>query len=435
MGKKSWFKIQQRDKAKYRDPNRGGFQKDALKSSKSLLLPVFLVLFVDNFGYSLVFNMLGPMVLKAEYGMMAASISVHVKNAILALVFGIFPLAQFFAAPLIGDFGDIYGRKKAFYLSLSGMTLGFTLSAWAIVDHNIVFFLFSRLLTGLFAGNMGVCMASIADLSPDEGVRGKNFSTVTALFGISWVAAMVLGGYVATPKLLGSFGPVFAFLFTALLTLINFFLILLLFKDTAPKSGGKSFHFWKGGENIKEMLHLNGSKLYFFVYFLWSLGWVIAVQWYPPYSIEVYQASVASFTSWYVVMGILWILGASFAKYTLFNKYKSVNIGLFGFGAMTICLFLMQPMGTFFLFSLFFVLGAFFSPLAMSSSLNLISVSASEKVQGKIMGISQSLQSISFVLVSTIAFLVSIDTLSILFYFAAVISLAGFILLFYKAKK
>ena len=379
--------------------------------------------------------MLGPILLKTEYGMMAASISVHLKNAILALVFGIFPLAQFFSAPLIGDFADIYGRKKGFYLSLLGMTVGFTISAWAIFDHNIVLFFFSRLLTGLFAGNMGICMASIADLSPDESVRGKNFSTVTALFGISWVAAMVVGGYVATPKVLGSFGPVFAFLFTALLTLINFFLILLMFKDTAPKSGVKSFRFWKGVENIKEMLHLKGSKLYFFVYFLWSLGWVIAVQWYPPYSIEVYQASVASFTNWYIVMGVLWILGAFFTKYTLFSKYKSVNIGLFGFGSMTVCLFLMQSMGTFALFSLFFVLGAFFSPLAMGSSLNLISLSASENVQGKIMGISQSLQSISFVFVSAIAFLVSIDALSILFYFAAVISLAGFILLFYKAKK
>jgi hypothetical protein len=68
----------------------------------------------------------------------------------------------------------------------------------------------------------------------------------------------------------------------------------------------------------------------------------------------------------------------------------------------------------------------------MSSSLNLISFSAERRVQGKIMGLSQSMQSSAFVLVSFIAFLVSLYTISILFYFAASISALGLILLIYK---
>ena len=406
-----------------------------MKNAKYLLLPIFLVVFIDNFGYALVFNMLGPMLLKTEYGMMAASTSVHLRNAILALIFGVFPLAQFFAAPLIGEFADIYGRKKAFTISLLGMTLGFCLSAWAIFLHSVAGFFLSRLLTGLFAGNIGICMASIADLSPDERVRGKNFSTVTALFGISWVAAMVLGGYIANPKVLGYLGPVYAFLFVGILTLINFFLILGMYKETAPKRFSQKFYFWQGIENIMETLILKESKVYFIAYFLWSLGWVIAVQWYPAYSIEVFQASVSSFSTWYILMGMTWILGSLFAKHYLFNKYSTIHIGMFGFAAMTMSLFLMQWMGIFTLFSIFFVIGSFFSVFAMIASLNLIYLSATNKVQWKIMGISKSIQSFAFVLVSAIAFLVSIYALSILFYFAAFISLAGLGMLFYQAKK
>ncbi|MCH9812239.1 MFS transporter, partial [bacterium] len=125
-----------------------------MKLSKYLLFPVFLIVFVDNFGYSLVFNLLSPLLLKPEYGMMAAATSVHLKNAMLALTFGIFPLGQFFSAPLIGEFADIHGRKNAFYLSLFGMTIGFLLSAWAIAVQSIWFLFFSRLVTGIFAGNI-----------------------------------------------------------------------------------------------------------------------------------------------------------------------------------------------------------------------------------------------------------------------------------------
>jgi DHA1 family tetracycline resistance protein-like MFS transporter len=403
-----------------------------LKVSKYLLFPVFLIVFVDNFGYALVFNLLSPLLLKPEYGMMGAATSVHLKNAMLALTFGIFPLGQFFAAPIIGEFADIHGRKKAFYISLLGLTVGFVLSAWAIALHSIWFLFFSRLLSGVFAGNISICMASIADLSVDEKVRGKNFSMVTALFGVSWVAAMIVGGYIGNPRLMGHFGPVFAFLFSAGLSLLNLIILIFMFKDTAPKHSDVKFRLGQGITNIKETLLLKPTRIFFAIYFAWSLGWVIAVQWYPSFSMEVFGASVYEFTFWFMVMGITWTLGAFFAKHFLFNRFSSLVVGIIGFGMMTLCLLIMQFTFIFTLFSILFGIAAFFSVFAMSSSLNLISTAAPADIQGKVMGLSQSAQSIAFVFVSTIAFLVSIYTISILFYFAAGISALGLALLLYK---
>jgi DHA1 family tetracycline resistance protein-like MFS transporter len=405
-----------------------------VKSSKHLLLPIFLIVFIDNFGYSLVFNILGPLLLKPEYGMILPSLSVHQKNALLALIFGVFPLAQFFAAPLIGDVADIYGRKKAFIVSLLGLSLGFFFSALSIFIHSVTFLCFSRFFTGAFAGNIGICMAAIADLSEDEKERGRNFSMVTLLFGLSWVAAMVVGATLANPKFLGIFAPAYVFILGGALTLTNLFLVLSIFKDFSPKSLFKRFTLLKGLVNIKETILLKSSRAFFAIYFLWSLGWVMTVQWYPAYSIEMFQESSAFFSTWYVIMGFFWILGGGVAKFYLFSRYKTMNIGLFGFGFLTCSLFLMSLMGTFFLFSTFFIGASFFSVIGMSASLNLISLSASEKVQGKIMGFSQSIQSLSFVLVSTIAFLLSVSTVSILFAFSALFTLCAFGLLIYKKK-
>ena len=403
-----------------------------MKISKYLLFPVFLVVFVDNFGYSLVFNLLSPLLLKPEYGMMAASTSVHLKNAMLALTFGIFPLGQFFAAPIIGEFADIHGRKNAFYISLVGLTVGFLLSAWAIALHSIWFLFFSRLVSGVFAGNISICMASIADLSIDEKERGKNFSMVTALFGVSWVLAMIIGGYVGNPRLMGHFGPVFAFLFSAGLSILNIIFLIFMFKDTTPKLPQTKFRLGQGIVNIKETLMLKPTRIFFAIYFAWSLGWVIAVQWYPSFSMEVFGASIYQFTTWFMIMGITWTLGAFFAKHFLIGRFSTLTVGVIGFAMMTLCLLVMQFIGNFTLFSILFSIAAFFAVFAMSSSLNLISMAAPREVQGKIMGLSQSAQSIAFVFVSTIAFLVSIYTISILFYFAAGISALGLILLLYK---
>ncbi|MCH9617082.1 MAG: hypothetical protein SP1CHLAM9_03880 [Chlamydiia bacterium] len=373
--------------------------------------------------------------MKPEYGMMGAATSVHLKNAMLALTFGIFPLGQFFAAPMIGEFADIHGRKKAFYLSLLGLTAGFLLSAWAIALHSIWLLFFSRLLSGIFAGNISICMATLADLSVDEKMRAKNFSMVTALFGVSWVAAMIVGGYIGNPRLMGHFGPVFAFLISTALSFLNLIILIFMFKDTAPRHPDTKFRIGQGLVNIKQVLLLKPTRIFFAIYFAWSLGWVIAVQWYPSFSMEVFNASVYEFTSWFLIMGITWTLGAFFAKYFLINKCSTLTVATIGFGAMTLCLLIMQFIPSFTIFSILFGIAAFFAVFAMSSSLNLISTAAPADVQGKIMGLSQSAQSIAFVLVSTIAFLVSIYTISILFYFSAAISALGFALLLYKQAR
>ena len=396
------------------------------------LLPVYLVVLVDNFGYSLLFNLLGPLLLKPEYGLMAAATSIHFKNAMLALIFGIFPLAQFFAAPLIGEFADIHGRKKAFVLSLLGIVLGFVLSAISIMIQSVWLLLFSRLVTGLFAGNICVCMAAIADLSADEKTRGKNFSMLTAVYGVSWISAMMVGGYLAHPNLFGDFGPAFAFLFSAFLTFVTLVMLLFMYGDTAPKVEQPRFEFARGIQNIKHVLLMRESRVYFAVFFSWSLSWIMAIQWYPPYSMEVYGVGIYSFTTWYIVMGVTWVLGSLFSRYYLTENLRAITGSLLGFGVMTLCLLVMQLSSSFIIFSILFSAASFFSVFAMSSSLNLVSLSAPADVQGKMMGLTQSAQSVAFVCASTLAFFVTLYTISVLFYFVFIVSLIGFLLLLYK---
>lgn len=404
----------------------------AIKTTKLTLLSVFFVVFIDNFGYSLVFNLLGPLLLVPEYGMISQGISVHIKNILLAVIFGIYPLAQFFTAPILGELADKFGRKKALFVSLLGLIVGFSFSAAAIFMKSVWFFFFSRLWSGAFAGNISICMATIADVSKDEKERGKNFSLVTAIFGMSWIIAMVVGGYLGNPELVGRNGPGYIFLATAIMTFGAFFFVCNCFTETFDLHEDIPFSFSLAIANIKEAIAFRTTRVYFLIYGFWSIGWVMAVQWFPAYSMEVFHESIVMFTSWYLLQGVFWTLGAFFAKYVLIPRLRTISVAFLGFSFMTILVIAMQFVSSYGIFGALFCLASFFAVFSMSSSLTLISMYAPKQIQGKVMGLSQSVQSMSFVLISMITFVLSMITISYLFMIAGLICLIPTVIL---AKK
>ena len=48
---------------------------------KSSLLPVYFVLFLDNFGFAVIFATFGPLFQNADYGMVTAQMSSAVRNS------------------------------------------------------------------------------------------------------------------------------------------------------------------------------------------------------------------------------------------------------------------------------------------------------------------------------------------------------------------
>lgn len=161
---------------------------------KDTLLPVYFVLFLDNFGFAVIFATFGPLFHNPEYGMVSAEMSAGLRNVMLAYSFIVFPLGQFFGSPFLGDIADQFGRKKAFYITIGGTTLGHIFTGIFISTNSFFLLILSRLLTGFFAGNLSICLASIADLSPDERSRSKNFAMIVIVTGISWMIAMLMGG-------------------------------------------------------------------------------------------------------------------------------------------------------------------------------------------------------------------------------------------------
>ncbi len=370
-----------------------------VKNRKSFFSVLFVIA-LDNLGFGLPFILFAPLMLDPKYGMLPVEMPYETRTLFLGLLFGAFPLTQLFGAPIFGDFADFYGRKKALYATILGTAIGYILSAIAVVFYNLPLLFFSRLLTGFFAGNQSVCVAAIADLSPTEKERSKNFGYMTVALGLGWPLAMFAGGYLSDPDRSAYFGPSVPFILAFLLSLINFYIVKRCFIETHEVKGRVYFNWLKGIHHIKEAFLLKGVRILFVVMLCWVFGWVLPNQWLGAYMILKFQATQEMITWAMVTNGITWTLGGLFLNPLLIKHFSSritTAIGLI----FSITFILISNMATNFMpFMLLFATAALTASIIYSNTLNLISIHAKESLQGAMMGLSQSVMSFGFVLMS-----------------------------------
>jgi len=145
---------------------------------KHRLAIIFFVVLVDMLSFSVVLPLL-PYLAK----------SLDASLVQIGLLTAMYPLAQFFGAPILGRLSDRYGRKPILLVSISGTVLGFIVLATA--QWLPVLFL-GRLLDGLTGGNISVAQAYISDVTSAED-RGKALGLIGAAFGLGFILGPVTG--------------------------------------------------------------------------------------------------------------------------------------------------------------------------------------------------------------------------------------------------
>ncbi len=163
----------------------------------SRLLTIFLIVFVDLLGFSLILPQL------AYYAE-----SFGATQAITGLLVASYAAAQLIGAPLLGRLSDRLGRRPVLLLSVGGTILGFLLLGFAPALGKslapllgfasagpliIAILFFSRLLAGLTGGSITVAQAYISDVT-DEQNRAKGLGLLGAAFGLGFIIGPAAGG-------------------------------------------------------------------------------------------------------------------------------------------------------------------------------------------------------------------------------------------------
>ncbi len=192
----------------------------------SRLLTIFIIVFVDLLGFSLILPLL-PYYAE-QYG---------ASPFIVGLLVASYAAASLVGSPILGRLSDRYGRRPVLLLSVFGTLVGFLFlglaapigeglanliapSAANIFVLGVLFF--ARILDGVTAGNITVAQAYISDVT-DEKNRAKGLGLIGAAFGLGFIIGPAIGGLLSKT----SYGlPAFVAAGVATLNLIQIFFLL-----------------------------------------------------------------------------------------------------------------------------------------------------------------------------------------------------------------
>jgi MFS transporter, DHA1 family, tetracycline resistance protein len=184
-------------------------------------LPVFLIVLVDVLGLTMLIPLL------PFYAQTFGATEVQV-GALMA----VYAACSLVAGPPLGALSDKYGRKPVLLVSQLGTFLGLIMLAYA-PSLWIVFL--SRIIDGATAGNITVAQAFIADVTRPAD-RAKKFAIIGISFGIGFLI-----GPAATSFIAAAFGDRAAILAAAGLSFLSIVTTLLLLpmhpQRPAPEPG------------------------------------------------------------------------------------------------------------------------------------------------------------------------------------------------------
>ncbi len=236
------------------------------KETKKTLKIVFLSIFLDLMGFSIIFPLFPELIkyylevdpessiLKMLWGniesLSAMSSATGELNFRPIALFGgilgaLYSLLQFIAAPYWGSLSDRIGRKPVMFSTVFGLMVSYII--W-IFSGSFLLLIISRILGGLMGGNLSTATAIVSDIT-DKKRRSKGMAFVGIAFAFGFIFGPAIGGILSLVRLDLMFpnlglNPFSApALFAAILSFINLWMISKRFKETLPKENFQKEHF------------------------------------------------------------------------------------------------------------------------------------------------------------------------------------------------
>ncbi|WP_207512912.1 TCR/Tet family MFS transporter [Longitalea luteola] len=351
------------------------------KPMKSAMGFIFITLLIDVMGWGLIIPVMADLIAQLK------GIPVNEASTYGAFLLSVFAVAQFLFAPVVGNLSDRYGRRPVLLFSLLGFGIDYIILALA-PTYGWLFL--GRVIAGITGASFTTATAYIADISPDETTRAKNFGLIGAAFGLGFVLGPALGALLAT---WGIRAPFYA---AAALCLLNCLYGLFLLPESLSKENRRPFE-WKRANPFGSLKFLTAHKeigglaISFFLIYLgaqavqgnWNFFTIYQFHW----SEKMVGISLA-------VVGVL--VGAVQGGLTRvvvpkLGNEKSIYIGL-GLYTLGLVLFAFATEGwMMFAFLVPYCLGGICGPSLQS----VISVHVAPNQQGELQGALTSLMSLT----------------------------------------
>ena len=230
----------------------------AAKARRAALIAIFITLFLDLIGFSIIFPLFPAMLdyylernaadpllsvaitaIDAFRGVLGGESAVGVAVLFGGLLGSLYSLLQFICAPIVGSLSDRYGRRPILIICLVGLTLSHGLWIFAAPFWLLVV---SRFIGGIMSANISTATAAVADVTRGDE-RGGGMAIVGVAFGLGFVIGPAVGGLSTFIDLTEIWPAMAAYginpfsapaLVAFVLSLINVVFVIAKFPETLP---------------------------------------------------------------------------------------------------------------------------------------------------------------------------------------------------------
>jgi multidrug resistance protein len=341
---------------------------------------LFVTIFIDLMGFGIVIPVLP--IYANELG---------ASGTMIGLITASFAIMQFLFAPFWGGLSDRFGRRPILLASIGLMGMSYLLLAQA---ESLWLLLLSRMLAGVGAANISTANAFISDVTPAKD-RSKNFGLVGAAFGLGFIFGPPLGGFLKDHFGMASVGYVSAAMAGGNLLMAYFMLPESLHEE--ERTGKKRLFPNPFGEIIRVLPRKQLSRLilsnFLFLSAFSMMQITASLLWKGQF--ELSEAEIG-YTFAFVGVTMAIVQGGLIGPFTRWFGEKRLYVVGSILMAMGLAILPLVPPDYFVPLELVGLLlisfgNAFFTP----SIFSLISQRAGRQEQGKILGLMQSVGSLS----------------------------------------
>lgn len=373
----------------------------SMEKISSTLKTIFFVVLLDLIGVGIIIPVFGSLFLQGDF--LPVNTPFETRTTLMGVLIALYPLAQFFGAPILGALSDKYGRKPVLLFSLFGTMLGYILFGFGISSKSLTLLFLSRILDGFTAGNISVANSAIADIS-DEKKRAKYFGMIGMAFGLGFIIGPVLGGLLSDSTLVSWFDFSTPFWFAAALSAINMLFVFTSFSETLQrKNKAIRIHVFTGFQNLKKALGFKSLRVIFAVVFLSLFGFTFFAQFFQVFLIEKFSYTQREIGYVFAYMGLCIALVQGGLVRFLSGRFSSsflIKVSLFSLSfVIPLLLFANHSWQLFVILPLISLCNG----VSMPNLTATVSKSADASSQGEILGINESLRSLAHALPPFIA--------------------------------
>ncbi len=305
----------------------------------------------------------------------------------------LYSILQFLFSPYWGKLSDEIGRKKVLVITSAGLSISYLI--W-FFSKSFTFFILSRVLGGVMAGNLGVASASMSDLSNEKN-RTAYMGLVGMAFGLGFILGPVFGGivYYFSKNISQTISFLHPFSICAfasfLLSLMSVFLTLFFYQETNKNFINKEVILKRKlkplNTSIRILIIMN------LIYMLVFTSYEFTFTFFYKFTFHLLPEQIGIV---FLFLGILIAFGQGFLSRIVSKKIKEIQMIRLGVFLIPIT-FLLQPL----IKENIFISVITLIPLALGNSLfqpainSLASILSDKNEQGYILGLMRSFGSLS----------------------------------------